>query len=133
MKQFIDLTKFATDKMKFKAIQEFLNSMMNYQDQIVLKDESTINWDVSNRYNAKVTLAGSRTLNISGMRAGTYGTIEIVQGGSGSYTLTLPAGSKVANGGAGALTLSTSVGAIDVATFYYTGSTFYWTLSTDFS
>lgn len=133
MKPFVDLTKFATDKLKFKAIQDFLNGIMNYQDQIVLKDESIINWDVSNRYNAKVTLAGSRTLNISGMRPGTYGTIEIIQGGSGSNTLTLPANSKVANGGVGALSLSTTAGAIDVATFYYTGSTFYWTLSTDFS
>jgi len=118
---------------KIIALFDWINSQIDFQEPITLTDASTITWDCSNNYNAKVTLGGSRTLSIINLQAGTYGTLEVVQGGSGSYTLTLPAGSKVANAGAGAVTLSTAVGAIDCLAFYYNGTTIYWTLSTDFT
>ncbi len=129
----LDLSKYAFDKLKFEAIGKWIASVVIYQQTHVLKDAAVVSWDVSQRYNTKVTLTGSRTLSIIGAVPGTYGTIEIVQGGSGSYTLTLPSNSKVANGGTGALTLSTIVGSIDIATFYYNGTTFNWTYSTNFT
>jgi len=120
-------------KDKIIALFDWINSQIDFQEPITLTDASTITWDCSNNYNAKVTLVGSRTLSIINLQAGTYGTLEVVQGGAGSYTLTLPAGSKVVNAGAGAVTLSTAVGAIDCLAFYYNGTTLYWTLSTDFT
>lgn len=129
----IDLTKQAFDKLKFSAIQEWINRTVAYQNPTTLKDGATISWDPTSNYNATVTLAGSRTLSVFANKAGTYGTLKIIQGGSGSYTLTLPSGSKVANAGAGAITLSTAVGAIDVASFYFDGTNYFWTLSTDFT
>ena len=129
----IDLTKYAWDKLKFGAIQEWINRTVSYQNPIIIPDGATVTWNVGQNYNVQVTLAGNRTLSIVGAKAGMYGTIKIIQGGSGSYTLTLPSGSKVANSGAGALTLSTSVGAIDVATFYYDGTNYFWNLSVSFT
>ena len=109
------------------------NEVLEYQTPITLTDESIIKWDLRKGYNATVTLAGSRTLLPSQVTKGDYGTIKIVQGGSGSYTLTLPSGSKVVNAGAGAITLSTTIGAIDIATFYYDGVNYFWTISLDFT
>lgn len=129
----IDLTKYAFDKLKFSAIQEWINNTVSYQVPVTLTDGATISWDPTSNYNATVTLAGSRTLQMLTVKEGMYGTIKIVQGGAGSYTLTLPAGSKVANAGAGAITLSTAVGAIDIASFYFDGTNYFWTLSTDFT
>lgn len=120
-------------KDKISALFDWINSQIRFQSPIVLTDAATITWDCSENYNAKVTLGGSRTLSVTNLQAGCYGTLEVVQGGSGSYTLTLPAGSKVANAGAGAVTLSTAVGAIDCLAFYYNGTTLYWTVSTDFT
>lgn len=130
----IDLSKLL-DKFKFSAIQEWINNTVNWQQPLTLTDAATVNWNYRDGYNATVTLAGSRTLNINGVKPGAYGTIKITQGGSGSYTLTLPTAyiNKVANAGAGALILSTAVGAIDVASFYYDGANLLWTLSTDFT
>lgn len=129
----IDLKQFALDKLKFQAIQDWINQTVNFQSPIALTDGATITWRVNSNYNATVTLGGSRTLQIAGAKAGFYGTLKIIQGGSGSYTLTLPSGSKVANAGAGAITLSTAVGSIDVASFYYDGTNYFWTISLDFT
>lgn len=129
----INLKEFALDKFKFQAIQDWINQTVNFQSPVELTDGSTITWKVNSNYNATVTLAGSRTLAIAGARVGAYGTIKIIQGGAGSYTLALPSGSKVANAGAGVITLSTAAGAIDVASFYYDGTNYFWTLSTDFT
>jgi len=129
----IKLKDFAFDKLKFDAIEKWINATVNFQVPIVLTDASTVNWNYSDSYNVQVTLTASRTLAINQIKSGAYGTIKIIQGGSGSYTLTLPTGSKVANAGAGAITLSTAVGAIDIASFYYDGTNYFWTLSTDFT
>lgn len=118
-----------------KLTADKFNELMAYQKPITLVDDTIIKWNMRKGYNAKVTLAGSRTLQIDQLTPGDYGTIEIVQGGTGSYTLTLPTAytNKVSGAGAGVVTLSTTVGAIDVATFYYNGSYILWTLSTDFT
>lgn len=124
---------YTTVRDKIFALFNWVNNQVDFQEPITLTDASTITWDCSNNYNAKVTLGGSRTLSVINLQAGTYGMLEVVQGGSGSYTLTLPSSSKVANGGGGAVTLSTGVGDIDCLSFYYNGTTMYWTISTDFT
>ena len=118
-----------------KSLKDLIDGLINYQKPITLIDNSTVVWNLNKAYNVKITLAGNRTLQLVGLTEGDYGTIKIVQGGSGSYTLTLPSEytNVVANAGTGVLTLSTTVGSIDIATFYYDGSVLNWTLSTDFT
>lgn len=132
--QLLKLKRIALEKDKFDAIEKYINDLVTYQTPTQLTDQATINWDITKYYNVYVTLAGSRTLNIQGAQKGDYGTIKIIQGGSGSYTLTLPSTSKVANTGAGALTLSTGVGQYDIASFYVDeNGVFNWTYSPDFT
>jgi len=80
-----------------------------------------------------VTLTGNATLSVTGLQAGCYGTLKVIQGGSGSYTLTLPSSSKVSGGGAGAITLSTTAGSIDIIGFYYDGTNLLWNAQLDFT
>ena len=101
-----------------------------------LADGATITWTVSSsqaKQMAKVTLGGARTLAFSGLSAGMDGYLWVIQDGTGSRTLTLPSGSKVANGGSGAVTLTTTAGAIDLLTWVYDGTNLYWTVSKNFN
>ena len=104
-------------------------------DFVTLTDGATITWATAGLRNnaAKVTLGGSRTLSITGAVAGASGVLKVTQGGSGSYALTLPAGSKVANAGAGAVTLTTAVGSIDILSWYYDGTNYFWTIGLNFT
>ena len=90
-----------------------------------LTDGSTITFNANSGSNAVVTLGGNRTLAFSNVVAGTYYTLRVIQDGTGSRTLAMPSGSKVINGGAGAVTLSTAASAVDLLTFYYDGTN-YW-------
>lgn len=82
---------------------------------------------------ANVTLGGNRTLAITGASAGMRGTLLIKQDATGSRTLTLPAGSKVAGGGSGAVTLSTAANAVDRLQWEYDGANYYWTATANFN
>lgn len=83
--------------------------------------------------NWKVTLGGNRTLAISGAVDGMTGVIKVTQDGTGSRTLTLPAGSKVVSTGAGAITLSTAAGSIDILAWVYDGTNYFWGYGRGFS
>lgn len=87
--------------------------------------------------NSIVTLGGSpRTLAFSGLAAGMTGTLIVIQDGSGNRTLALPTATtdKVINGGAGAITLSTAGGSMDVLTWIaYTSSSVVWTYGRNFT
>lgn len=98
-----------------------------------LTDAATITWNTSASFNATVTITDNRDLSLTNLLAGNYYTLRVVQGAGGSNTLTLPVGTKVGNGGAGAVTLSTAIGAIDILTFYYDGTTLYCNYTTDFT
>lgn len=75
------------------------------------------------------TLTGSITLNaITNIAAGTNMVIILTQGGTGSYTLT--SSWKYAGG---SKTLSTAVGAIDIISVFYDGSTYYASLTTGYA
>lgn len=82
-----------------------------------LADGATVTWDITNSPNAEVTLAGNRTLALSGsLIKGQYYTLAVIQDGTGSRTLAFPA--EVDWGDIGAPTLSTVAGSIDILTFY---------------
>lgn len=105
------------------------NSWKNFGTGLVsqtLTDGATITWNINSGTIAKVTLGGNRTLVISNPVANNYYQISVTQDGTGSRTLTLPAGSKVIGGGAGAITLTTTAGAIDILTCFYDGTNYYW-------
>lgn len=95
----------------------------------VLSDGATITWATNGARinNAKVTLGGNRTLDITGEVDGASGVLIVIQDSTGSRTLTLPGSSKVIGGGAGAVTLSTVANSIDVLSWIYDGTNFYWT------
>jgi hypothetical protein len=71
----------------------------------------------------KVTMTASCTFTYTNMVAGGAYAIRIVQGGSGSYTVTWPAGTKWAGGTPP--TLTTTVGGIDLISVYYDGTNYY--------
>jgi len=74
--------------------------------------------------NAKITLTGSCTLNLTNPLAGGNYVLEVIQGSGGSHTLTLGTGCtwKVGGGGGGAVTPTTTAGAIDVLAFTFDGT-----------
>jgi hypothetical protein len=101
-----------------------------------LTDGATITWDYSTQgTEAKVTLAGNRTLSITNLPAGevVYLTLEVIQDATGSRTLTLPASTKVIGGGAGAVTLTTTGGATDLLTFRWNGTTLFANIGTNYN
>jgi hypothetical protein len=83
--------------------------------------------------NATVTLGGNRTLAIASAANGMTGVLIVKQDGTGSRTLTLPAGSKVIAGGAGAVTLSTAANSIDVLAWVYDGTNYLWTIGKNYN
>lgn len=99
-----------------------------------LTDGATITWNIANGFNSTVTLGGNRTLAITNPVTGGYGTIKVIQDGTGSRTLTLPAGSKVAAywGSGTTVNLSSVAGTIDILKFYYDGTNYFWTLLKNF-
>jgi hypothetical protein len=89
---------------------------------------STITWDQTKGATAAVTLTGNATLSITNAVAGMYGLIRVTQDATGSRTLALPTGSKVINGGGGVVTLTSTAGATDVLSYFYDGTSYYWTV-----
>jgi hypothetical protein len=89
----------------------------------------TITPDFNNGSIQTMTLTGSITLNsLANIVAGRSMTLIITQGGSGSYTLT----SSMLFAG-GSKTLSTTVGAVDIISVFYDGSTYYASLTTGYA
>jgi hypothetical protein len=76
-----------------------------------------------------MTLTASTTLTFSTHVVGTY-IIKLIQGGSGSYTITWP-GTVVWSGGT-APTLTTTVGKTDIITLFHDGTSFYGTYSLNY-
>lgn len=116
-----------------KLTADKFNEILDYQKPITLVDEAIVKWNMRKGYNATLTIGGNRTLQIDQLTPGDYGTIKIIQDATGNRALALPSGSKVANSGSGALTLSGIGGTIDIATFYYDGINLFWTLSLNFT
>ena len=96
-----------------------------YFGEATLTDGATINWDVSVAQVAKVTLAGNRTMNTpTGMVAGAFYTLAVIQDATGSRTLTWPSTYFKFIGGTAPL-LSTAASAKDYITFRSDGTALY--------
>lgn len=94
-----------------------------------LSDGATITWDTSLGKIATVTIGGSRTMAApTNLRVGTY-ILNVIQGGSGSYTITWNAVFKWPAGVAP--TLTTTVGARDIMSFVSDGTNLYGTYIND--
>jgi len=76
-----------------------------------------------------MTLTASTTLTLSAHVVGTY-IFELIQGGSGSYTITWPASVKWSGGTAP--TLTTTVGKTDIVTLFHDGTNFFGTYSLNY-
>ena len=102
-----------------------------------LTDGATISWDTGSvpLANAKVTLGGNRTLNISNLTDGGAYQVKLTQDGTGSRGLTLGSGCtwKIANGGSGAVMLSAAANSVDILAFTYDGTTCYANLIKNFN
>lgn len=102
---------------------------------VTLTDGATITWATAGarQNNARVTLGGNRTLDITGEVDGATGLLIVKQDGTGGRTLTLPGSSLVINDGGGAVTLSTGANDIDILTWYYDGTNFFWTIGVNYT
>ena len=88
-----------------------------------LTDGATVSWDTSLGRVATVTIGASRTMAApTNLNVGTY-ILSVIQGGTGSYTLTWNSVFKWPAGVAPSLT--TTVGARDLFTFYSDGTNLY--------
>lgn len=96
---------------------------------------SAYTWNLNNGANTVWTLAaGTNTLTINNAKAGMYGLIRLVN--SGTSTLTFASGAtanKVINGGGGVALLTQTASAVDILTFFYDGSVFWWTIGNNYN
>ncbi len=97
-----------------------------------LVDGATVTWDVSLGSTALLNISGSRTLVVSNVVAGRYYAIK-VKNVSGSSSLALPAASLVVNGGAGVISLTATVNAVDWLSFVFDGVNYNWSYGSNFT
>lgn len=94
-----------------------------------LTDGATITWNISSGRNAQVTLGGNRTLAFSNVSDGDYGTLLVIQDGTGGRTITLPSGSYVQGVGAStACSIKSAASGRTLLTFWYDGTNYYWSI-----
>ena len=101
-----------------------------------LIDGATITWTLdptTAQQNATVTLGGSRTLAFSGAVAGMTGMLIVKQDATGSRALTLPSGSKVVNAGAGAIGPTAAANSVDIYSWFYDGTNYFWSYGKNFT
>ena len=92
-----------------------------YIAETTLTDGATIDWNMATQSVAKVTLAGSRTLNApTNGSTGQFCSLLIIQDGTGSRTLTWNAVFEFTTDTAP--TLTTTAGLADLFTFRYNGT-----------
>lgn len=100
------------EDLTFNQIRQLLNVKQ------VLTDAATIAWDADLGLNARVTLAGNRTLgNPTNLVDGDVLNLRIVQDGTGTRTLAFASKWKAAGGVAGVV--STAAGAVDFLSGQY--------------
>lgn len=105
-----------------------------YSAFTLLTDGATVTWNMAtDSYNARVTLGGSRVLNITNVQNGMSGCLKITQDGTGGWALELPASSYFVNGGDAGYALSSAPGSIDILTFIYDGTRFLWSIGNNYT
>lgn len=110
-----------------------LASVQELASEVTLTDGATVTQTMVTgkvRQHSKVTLGGNRTLAFSGLAAGMEGNLRVIQDGTGSRTLTLPANSRM-NGSATTVTLLTAASAENILSWYSPdGTNIRWTNGT---
>lgn len=84
---------------------------------------STLTVSFASFPNQLITMTASCTFTFSNPTNGATYNLRIVQGGSGSYTVTWPGAVKWVGGTAP--TLSTTVGKVDIVTLFYNGTSYF--------
>jgi len=97
--------------------------------QALAAPTATTSVDLSAGNVVNLSLTSSTTLTLTGAAIGTY-IMRIIQGGSGSYTITWPA--NVIWSGGTTPTLTTTVGKSDIVTLIYDGTNYYGNISLNF-
>jgi len=126
----------ATVTLTNKTISGVSNTLTNistsslvYPSVVSLTDGTTITWNYANGYSAYITLGGNRTLAISNPVANTFGVLKVTQDGVGSRSInSWPANSKFPSG---SISFTSAVGAVDILSFWYDGSNYYWNIAND--
>lgn len=81
---------------------------------VAVSPTGTFNWDLKNQQNLELTLTSNLTMGAPvGWEWGKLVMVEVIQGGSGSYTLSWASPYK----GISSLTLGTTVGSSNVLVF----------------
>lgn len=94
-----------------------------------LTDGATVTYNqATTTRNAKITLGGDRTLDITNPVVGRFCVVSVIQDGTGGWSLALPSNSIVVNDGAGVVDLTTAAGGEDDLCFYYDGTNFRFTI-----
>jgi hypothetical protein len=92
-----------------------------------------ISWNMQSGSTAGIRLTSNGTITISNVTAGMYGLIRVTQDGTGGRTLTLPSGSRVINsGGSATVVLTQTANAVDILTFFYDGTNYWWTIGNNY-
>jgi len=94
-------------------------------DQQVLTDASTVTWNASSGSNASVTLAGNRTLAMSGWVTGDTGVLVVKQDGTGGRTFNIDLSGNTVYLGVTGYTPSPGANAKDVLGVYYDGTNYF--------
>ncbi|MFC6269841.1 beta strand repeat-containing protein [Frigoriflavimonas asaccharolytica] len=94
---------------------------------------ASFTWNQNAGSTASVTLTANSTLIITNAKMGMYGLIIVKQDATGNRKLTLPAGSKVINGGAGVLELTAVGNAADMLSYFYDGANYWWTVGYNYN
>jgi hypothetical protein len=102
---------------------------LNGAAQTIAGSGGTVNIPFASGNIVNLTLTASTTLTLSGHVVGVY-ILKVIQGGSGSYTLTYPASVKWSGGSAP--TLTTTVGKTDIITLFHDGTDFFGTYSLNY-
>ena len=96
-----------------------------------LTSAASVTWVLTSGYNAYLEIKHNVTLVINPVAEnGMSGCLIIKQDGTGGRTLDLPANSKLL--GSTSLVLSSAPGSIDLLTFVYDGSYYYWSLGANY-
>ncbi len=101
--------------------------------ELVYFSDGNVFWDASSNKNKTLILTANTTLQIAGTANGEFGTLNTVQNGTGGWTLSLSGTNKVANGGGGVITVTSSPNAEDVFSFADINGTKYWNAGTNYS
>lgn len=107
----------------------------NYSTTVQNLSTGTTTWDLNLGATANWTLTASvaNTLTISNAKSGMFGLIKITNGGGSSLNFAGGTSNKVMNGGLGVATLTQALGSIDILTFYYDGTSYYWTVGNNYN